>query len=300
MKKKRHSSLESNTLGYIMTIPATILILLVSIYPMCQGILLAFQDYNLSKRNSSSWVWFQNFIDLFQDDEFTGALGYTFFYTIASVVISYIIGLALAMLLSRDMKGKGAYRTLALLPWVVAPSVASVNWSLLLNDHIGFVNTMLKNLGLIDESILFLADGAVARYTVIAADVWRDYPFMMIVLLAGIQAIPRELYESAYMDGAGYWKSFWHITLPMIKGVSAVCTILMFIWVFNHFDVIYMLTGGGPNKATYTLPVWTYYTAFLGGDMGYASAGATIMLLVLLVIALIYLRITNAFGNEED
>ncbi len=298
--KRKKGHFESKTLGYLMTIPATILILSVSIVPLVQGILMSFENYNVQQPHKRAWVWFDNFVQLFQDEEFVSALIFTFLYTFATVVISYVVGLALAMLLSRNLKGKGLFRTLALLPWVVAPSVAAVNWILLLNDRIGVVNRTLLSWGLIEEPILFIADPVMARFTVIMTDVWRDYPFMMIVLLAGIQSIPKDLYESAYIDGAGYWKSFWYITLPMIKNVSAVCTILMFIWVFNHFDNIYLLTAGGPNGATFTMSIWSYFTAFYRGDLGYASAGAVIMLIVLLIVALIYLRVTNAFSNKEE
>lgn len=297
--KKKHGGLESKRLGYLMTIPASILILVISIYPLIQGILMSFQDYNLQRPNQRAWNGLENYITLVTEDtEFHSALLYTFIYTIATVAIAYVLGLILAMLLNRSIRGRGIYRTLALLPWIVVPSVASTNWTWLMNDQIGLINQTLRSLGLIDQPILFLADEGIARITVIFTDMWRDYPFMMIVILAGLQSIPRELYESAYIDGAGFWKSFRYITLPMIKGVSVISTILMFIWVFNHFDNIYLLTSGGPNNATFTLPILTYYTAFFRSNIGYASAIASIMLVVLLIVALIYLRVMKT-SNEE-
>ena len=297
--KKKHGGLESKRLGYLMTIPASILILVISIYPLIQGILMSFQDYNLQRPNQRAWNGLENYITLITEDtEFHSALLYTFIYTIATVAFAYVLGLILAMLLNRNIRGRGIYRTLALLPWIVVPSVASTNWTWLMNDQIGLINQTLRSLGLIDQPILFLADEGIARITVIFTDMWRDYPFMMIVILAGLQSIPRELYESAYIDGAGFWKSFRYITLPMIKGVSAISTILMFIWVFNHFDNIYLLTSGGPNNATFTLPILTYYTAFFRSNIGYASAIASIMLVVLLIVAMLYLRVMRT-NNEE-
>ena len=295
MKRKKHSKVESQRLGYLMTIPASILILVVCIYPLLSGITLSFQNYNLLRPQGRAFNGLENFARLLREDkEFTGALGYTFIYTIGTVIISYVMGLILALLMNRKMKGKGIYRTLILLPWVMAPSVAVTNWSLLFNDRLGFINSTLKQFGLIEKNILFLADPNWAKLSAIITDVWRDFPFMMVVLLAGMQSIPSDLYESAYIDGAGYWQGFRYITMPMIRGVSAISAILMFIWVFNRFDNIYLLTGGGPNGATFTLPILSYYTAFYRGNIGYASAMAVIMLVVMTVVALIYLRINRA------
>lgn len=277
-----------------MTIPATLLILLVDIYPLFRGIWLSFHKYNLQHPDRTKFTALKNYAELFSDQDFLSALGYTFTYTLVTVVTSYLFGLALALILNRRMRGRGIYRTLGLLPWAIAPSVANVCWRLLLNDRIGVINIFLQRLGLTREPVLFLASGEMARLTVIFTDFWRDYPFMMIVLLAAMSSIPSDYYESAYMDGAGFWSSFRYITLPMIKGVSAISTILMFIWVFNRFDNIYLLTGGGPNKATYTLPIISYYTAFMRGNMGYSSAMAVIMLVVMTIVALIYLRIMRS------
>lgn len=292
---KKRNKIESKRLGYIMTIPATILILLVSIYPLINGIILSLKKYNVLHPDRQKFIGLENFVELFHDSDFIGVLGYTFFYTIVTVISSYLFGLILALLINqRKFRGKGIYRTLALIPWAIAPSVANVCWRLLFNDRVGVINTFLTKIGIIDDPILFLADGDVAKYTVIFTDFWRDFPFMMIVLLAAMSSISRDLYESAYIDGAGFWSSFRYITMPMIKGVSGICTILMFIWVFNRFDNIYLLTGGGPNKATYTLPILSYYTGFMRGNLGEASAMAVVMLIVMTIVAIIYLRIMKS------
>lgn len=292
MKKKR--KIESNRLGYVMTIPATLLILLVDIYPLMNGVTLSLQKYNLQHPKNRRFIGLENYANLFQDSEFLGVLGYTFFYTFVTVITAYLFGLVLALIMNRKMPGRGIYRTLALIPWAIAPSVANVCWRLLFNDRVGLVNIFLMKTGLIEEPILFLAKGEIAKLTVIFTDFWRDFPFMMIVLLAAMSSIPKDLYESAYIDGAGFWSSFRYITMPMIKGVSAISTILMFIWVFNRFDNIYLLTGGGPNKATYTLPIMSYFTAFMRGDMGKASAMAVVMLIVMTIVAVIYLRVMKS------
>ncbi|MDR2369987.1 MAG: sugar ABC transporter permease, partial [Treponema sp.] len=149
----------------------------------------------------------------------------------------------------------------------------------------------LRKWGVISSPILFLADPLLARISVCFTGAWKSFPFMMIVLLSGMQGIPDELYESAAIDGAGFFRSFRYITVPMLKNVSIIATVLMFIWTFNNFENIYLLTKGGPANATFVLPILSYYTAFFRSQLGYASAISTLMLVVLLGMALIYMRI---------
>jgi ABC-type sugar transport system permease subunit len=137
-----------------------------------------------------------------------------------------------------------------------------------------------------------------AKITVILTGTWRNFPFMMIIILAGLKSIPGDLYESAHVDGAGFWKSLFHITLPKIRGVSLVCIILEIIWTFNNFENIYLLTRGGPNNSTFVIPILTYYTAFFRNKITYASAIAVVMLIVMVGLAVIYLHYQK--NNEED
>ncbi|MCX5841208.1 MAG: sugar ABC transporter permease [Deltaproteobacteria bacterium] len=213
---------------------------------------------------------------------------------IAPMALSYIVGLFLALLLNRDIKFRGLFRAAALIPWIIPPIVATTNWSWVLNDQYGIINTILLKIGLVKEPVLFLAVPDLARITVIGVGVWKSYPFMMIVLLAGLQGIPKEQYEAAYMDGAGFFKSFFRITMPNLKNVSFICTILMFIWTFNNFENIYLLTHGGPVKKTFVLSILSYYMAFFRGTLGYASAITTITLVILLMVSIVYLRALKA------
>jgi multiple sugar transport system permease protein len=301
MKRKYTTGgFESKTLGYIMTVPASLLILVISIYPLINGILLSFQNYNLMKPNDRRYIGLENFITLIgTDKEFYSVLAYSFIYTFSVVILSYLIGFVLAMLLKGNLKGRGIYRTIMLLPWVVAPTVAAVNWAWLLNDQIGFINKVLVSLHIVERPLLFLADQQLARITVIITGTWRAFPFMMIVIMAGLQSIPGELYESAYVDGAGFFRSLFSITIPMIRGVSSICLILMFLWTFNNFENIYLLTLGGPNDRTYVLPILTYFTAFFRSKLSYASTIAVIMLIFLLIFSLINLRIQKAADRGD-
>jgi ABC-type sugar transport system permease subunit len=283
--------LQKNSLGYLLLIPATILIFTISIYPLIHGIRLGFMSYSIRRIRSAKFNGLDNFIRILTaDSEFYSTLLFSFGYAFAVVAISYILGMCFALLLNRDIKYRGFFRAMILIPWIIPPVVAATNWTWLLNDQLGFVNLVLRRWGFIDTPILFLADPVLARLTVCLTGAWKSFPFMTIVLLSGMQGIPDELYESASIDGAGFFRSFRHITIPMLKNVTMISTVLMFIWTFNNFENIYLLTKGGPANATFVLPILSYYTAFFRSQLGYASAISTLMLVVLMILALIYMR----------
>lgn len=298
MFRSAHKKLKSNALGYKMLMPASLLILLVSIYPLLNGFSLAFQDYNLLRPKRREFVLFANFVEILtKDRDFYRVLIFSFIYAFCVVLVSYVFGLCLALLMNREIKFRGVIRAIILIPWVIPPVVAATNWLWLLNDQLGFINRTLQSIGLISKPILFLADPFLAKITVIMTGAWKSFPFMMITLLAGLQSIPHELYESAYMDGASFAKSLRYITLPMLKPISLISTTLMFIWTFNNFENIYLLTYGGPMESTYVLPIYSYYTAFVRSEIGYASAISTILLVVLLGLALVYMRVLRTQEN---
>jgi ABC-type sugar transport system permease subunit len=285
----------SKKLGYQLLIPASILIIGISIFPIVRGISLGFFNYSIRRPNAARFVGFENFIRLITtDSEFHRTLGFSFIYAFAVVSISYVMGMCFALLLNRDIKGRGFFRAMILIPWIIPPVVAATNFTWLLNDQLGFINVLFQRLGIINKPVLFLADETIARITVCLTGAWKSFPFMTIVLLSGLQGISGELYEAASIDGAGFFRSFRHITVPMLKPVTMISTVLMFIWTFNNFENIYLLTKGGPANATFVLPILSYYTAFFRSQLGYASAISTLMLIVLLLLALIYMRILNA------
>jgi multiple sugar transport system permease protein len=284
--------LRNNSLGYKLLLPATALIAVISIYPLFRGISLGFMSYSIRRMRQARFNGLDNFIRLLtSDSEFYSTLAFSFSYAFFVVVISYVTGMCFALLLNRDIKFRGFFRAMILIPWIIPPVVAGTNWTWLLNDILGFINVTLIRLGMINRPILFLADPVLARITVCFTGAWKSFPFMTIVLLSGMQGIPDELYESASIDGAGFFRSFRAITMPMLKPVSMISTVLMFIWTFNNFENIYLLTKGGPSNATFVLPILSYYTAFFRSQLGYASAISTLMLVVLLLLALVYMRI---------
>lgn len=285
-------------LGFLMTLPSSFIILLVLVYPFVNGVSLAFQDREIKAIYEGNWVGLNNFIKLFQDNEFLGLLQFSFVYTISVVAIAYLVGLMFAVLLNQKMFGRTFLRSAVILPWLMSSSIAATCWVLLFNDRLGFVNVALRGLGLVDEAIYFLANLNTVRVTVIMTGAWKAFPFIMVVILSMLQGVSPDLYESAEMDGANGWQRFAHITMPMIKSVSFVAVSLQFIWTFNNFDNIYLMTKGGPNYRTAVIPVLTYVTAFMRGHISYAAAIGVVLMVVVLLLRILFSALMRSAENE--
>ncbi|WP_181410148.1 carbohydrate ABC transporter permease [Paenibacillus sp. tmac-D7] len=267
--------------------PAILFIALVNIYPFIIGILYSFKDGTLIK--PGAFVGFANYLKVLNMEELWNAFTFSFWFTIFSVFGSYIVGLFLALLLNMDIPGKGIFRVALLVPWVLSSVVSMVGWRWMIGSQTGIVNTFIQSLGF--DPILFLSNENWAVFSVIMVKIWRSYPFMMISLLAALQTINNDLYEAASIDGAGKWRSFISITLPQLKTVTFVCWILMSIWSFNDFDVLWLLTAGGPIDATQNLIIMSYKYAFVKDSLGIASVLAIFSLVVLMALAFILLRV---------
>lgn len=273
-------------------LPSVILIAFVNAYPFISGLLYSIRDGTLLK--PGSLVWFQNYGRLFQMPEFWNALQFSVVFAFFGVTGSYIIGLGLALLLNKDMPGRGFFRVALLVPWVLPSVVSIVGWRWMIGSQDSFVNVVLGWFGI--EPILFLGTPGWAVFSVTLIKIWRSFPFMMISLLAAIQTINQELYESAQIDGANRWQSFRYITLPQLKTISVVCWILMTIWCFNDFDTIWLLTQGGPANATENLIVLAYKYTFTKNALGIGSAIAIVSLILLMALAALLIRLQR----EDD
>lgn len=288
-----------NRFGLRMLLLPTVMLMLVSFYPLFNSLYLSFTNTNVLKRNQDvQFTGIDNFVRFFNDSTVGPSIRYSLEYAFFCVLISYILGMFLALLLNRKIRGRAFFRALLLIPWAIPTVVATANWLWILNDQSGLVNIWLQQMGLISEPILFFADPAMARVTCILVGTWKSYPFMTLSLLAGLQGIPDDIFESARIDGASGFKVFWYITLPMLKNISMVVVTLMFIWGFNNFDIIYLLTQGGPLDATFTLPIYTYNTAFYRGRMGYASAISMMTLIILSGLCMVYMRVQKGGGED--
>jgi ABC-type sugar transport system permease subunit len=270
--------------GYLVLL--IIIILAVDVYPFFDAVRLSFFEKNLMNPGGDRFTGLSNFVRLFAKEPlFRPVLWNTIVFTLGSVVFEYLLGLGAALLLtSRYTPLKNLCKALVLLPWAVPIAINSLIWKFMLAPNYGFINQILDRIGAHDFLRMnWLGSLSLVMPVVIGVNVWRSFPFYAITLMAGLATIPRELYESAQVDGASWSDRFWHITMPGIKNVSTVVVVLHLIWTFTNFDVIYLLTGGGPLHATEVLPTLLYQEAFDHFDMGYASAIGVFILIFLAV-----------------
>jgi multiple sugar transport system permease protein len=283
---------QEQTFAYGLILPSAVLVTLLNFIPLVEGVIVSFQRQQLMESDTTGWVGLSNYSQaLFDEAVFWPSLGRTIMWMVGAVGGAYLIGMFLSLLLNReDLKARALLRALFLVPWVVPDVVTSLIWKWMYNDQFGLINYALKSLGLIKQPILFLADPHIAMLSLIIVQVWKLYPLMTVMLLAALQNIPKELYEAAMIDGSSALQRTWHITLPLIKQTSIIITLLMAIWTFNHFDVVYLLTGGGPANATSVLSILVYNKAFFALNLGYAASIGVLMLFTLSIFGILYLR----------
>ena len=269
--------------------PALAVLLSLSIYPLIYSITISLQQ-----ETSSGVVWsFGNFARLFSDNFFLTAMAHTFVYGVAALSCEFLLGLGLALLLNSRMRGRGLFRASLLVPMMLPSVVVGVVWRLMLNPDFGAINGTLRWLGVNTESLTWTASPKLAMLSVIAVDVWQWTPFVFLVLLAGLQAIPEEPYEAALIDGSSRWQTFWHVTLPLLRPSILIVLLLRTMDLLRVFDQIFILTEGGPGFATETISLYIYRTAFRFFDFGYAAAMSFVLLALTNVISVIYIRVLH-------
>ena len=282
---------------YLLLAPAIIVMLSVVIVPIVNAFNMSLQNYNLIRPNRMGYNNFGNYVKLFSKDPlFWSSLLRTVIWVVCGVGFQFLFGFLLALLLNKSFRGRGVVRAVSLIPWVTPGVLIALMWQWLYDGNYGVINDVLLKLGLIKEKIAFLATMQTAMPSVIVTIVWQGIPFFALMILAGLQGIPADLYEAADIDGATGLKKLFYVTIPSIKNTIFVTTMLRVIWVANSVDVIFNMTGGGPAYATQTLSVYVYNEAS-SLNMGYASAMAIMLMLVLLLVAIPYLR-TN-FKDQE-
>lgn len=277
-------------LPYVLIAPGVVFVGTLLIYPMISGVLSSFFTQHPLQLSGREFVGLEHYINVFQDSIFYRALWNTFIWTAAVVAGQYVIGFVIALMLNEPLPGRGIYRSLILIPWVVPMIAAALTWKWIYSADFGVLNYILRKLGFVSSGVDWLGDPSVALWSVIITNVWKGIPFVAVVMLAGLQSIDQEMYESAHVEGAGLLQRFWHITLPSMKGVSMVVLVLTTIWTFNQFDLLYLMTKGGPTNSTQIIPVYTYLNAFNFFRMNYAAAISCVGVLFMSVLAFIYLR----------
>jgi len=275
---------------YLFILPCLIMLAVIIFYPLFAGIVNSFMNINLLINVPPRFVGITNFVRLFRDALFWSSLGKSCIWTASIVVVTMVAGFGIALLLNQNIRGKRIFRGLVLIPWVIPAAIGGVTWKWIYAEQYGLLNFILKKLGIIEVYQPWLAKPDTAFWAVTAVAIWKGIPFIAITLLAGLQAIPPYLYEAARVDGASSWQLLRWITIPQLKGVALIAALLTSIWNFNQFEIIQVITRGGPGNATSTLPIFTYKLFSQAFQISYASSVATIMLLVMSFLAYFYIK----------
>jgi multiple sugar transport system permease protein len=271
--------------------PVTALIMVLMVIPIAIVIGYSTLD-NVIMTPESEFVGLQNYVKILSDGTFYIAARNSLVFTVFSVLVHFVLGLAFATLLNTRLLSpfvKAIFRSLFILPWLFTVAIIAVLWRMLLNPN-GIINYFLISSGIVDVGVEWLSSRSTALLAVTFINIWAGYPFFMVSLLAGLQGIPRDLYEAATVDGATALQQFWYVTLPQLKPIIISMMILDMIWTSQQFALIWLTTGGGPINATEMLPTYTYKLAFSTYEFGLASAAAVIVLLLSMVLAFFYVR----------
>lgn len=293
--KAKRKPLSSGVFAWLLIAPAVIFIGVIVAWPLVETFRLSFTDARLGGEH---WVGFENYVDLMGDRKFRATIVRTFVWMFLSVGLKLIMGLIGATLLNAAVPGKALFRVLVLPPWVIPIAIGMIGWLWLYNGHFGIIAGMLQYFGIIDGPFEFLAYKRSAFISAIVADVWVGTPMITLFLLAAMQGVSRDLYEAAWVDGAGRWYRFRRITIPQIMPVLVSMALLSAIWTFNSFEVIWILTEGGPRHATTTLIVDTYKTAIGNFKFGEGAARAVVIVVLLAAFSSIYLFLLNKVNKK--
>lgn len=278
-------------LGYILLLPALSVMAFVAFVPILQTVWLSLHRLNIKFAQNKAFVGLDNYIQLLKDERFWNSLSNTFIFTCVSVALELVIGLAFALVMHRTFRGRGLVRAAILVPWAIPTVVSALMWRFMYNDQLGVVNDILYRVGLIDEYVTWFGTSTLAMSAVIVADVWKTAPFMALLLLAGLQTISGELYEAADIDGANAWRKFRSVTLPLIKPALLVALLFRTLDAFRVFDLVYVLTGGGPGSSTEVISMYAYKTMSGYLDFGYGSAISVVIFVCVLVISFLFVNV---------
>ena len=311
-------------IAYIFIAPAVIVMALVVFYPLVNGIYLSFTNadkFNSAKNIGGNFTpssyqlqcdidskkddftapisCIRNYIEVFEEPTyyFGQVFAQTLIWTIANVIPHVGIGLGLALLLNRNIRGRAIYRVILILPWAVPSYISAFVWRFMYNGEIGFFNNFLNSLGIAD--VPWLSESGWAMFAVVVANTWLAIPFNMVTMLGGLQSIPGDLYEAAEVDGANWWQKFMGITLPMLRPVMMTVVLLGVIWTFNSFNVIVLITEGNPFRSTQILATWAWDLGRNQEKYGIAAAYSVIILLMLLFFSFVYIRVLSRPGQES-
>jgi len=290
---KIQKTLRKHLIPYSFLLPSFGILLVFGLYPFLQGLYYSFTDYPLIQ--GPTFVGLDNYLKLPKDYLFRASLVNTFYYVAVTVPARIILGLALALALNKATRGVTVFRAIFYFPFIVPLVTAAQLWGWMFSTHFGIINWFLSVFGI--DPVPWLTSPKWAMPAIMIMSVWTVIGWNMVIFLAGLQGIPPDLYEAAQVDGANAWKTFWHITLPLLRPTLLLVLVISTINSSQVFDQVFVLTNGGPGYATMTLVQQVYNTAFQSYEMGYASAIAVVLFLIVLSLALIQFRF---FGQEAD
>jgi multiple sugar transport system permease protein len=278
-----------------------ILLLFITIFPLIWSLYLSFTQYSVIRDTTTGpqWVGFQNYSEILSDEKVWTRFTLSASFVVPAVALEFFLGFGIALLLNRSFRGRGIITTAILIPMMLTPVVVGLFWRFMLQADIGIINYFIRDvLGL--KPVLWLTDSRSAMAALILVDAWQWTPFMMLISLAGLSAVPKYLYEAADVDRASAWFKFWHITLPLISPLLIIAVLFRLMDTYKLFDLAWVLTGGGPGESTKVLPLYLYKVAFGDFDTGRASAIGYTMLIVIIALANLLVRMLNRVKAGPD
>ena len=283
-------NLRENIEGFLYNLPVILVISVFILFPVFGTLTISlFRDVTFLP---SKFILFDNFTRLFTDGHFLNAIQFTLIFTIVSVAVELILGLIFALVLNETLPARVFFRIALLVPWVIPIAISGRTWELLYNYDYGLLNYLIVTLGLTNEPVSWLGTSTGAFFSIVISDAWKTTPFMSVILLAGLSTINEELYEQAKIDGANLLKRFFSITLPLLKPVLIVALLFRTIDAIRIFDLIYVLTGGGPGGSTTSISLYAY-NYYVSGDFGYGSAVSVIVFITAMILGSFYLKSVN-------
>ena len=271
--------------------------LLIFFYPMLDGLYTSFTHYN-QYTNLTSLVGIQNYVSILRSSDFWNSMERSVIWVFFSVLGQFVLGFGFALLLNERWPGNRIMRALVMIPWVMPGISVALTWSLIFNGQLGLLNDILLRWNLPPQQ--WLADPNMAMVTVIIANIWKAFPFVAVTILAGLAAIPDELYDAARVDGASVLRRFRHVTLPQLRNVILIIILLMIVWTFNYFDLVYVMTGGGPGRATEILVTYIYKLGFVQTRFDYAAAVTVVFFVFLIAVAWAANRLSGGNAGARD
>lgn len=285
---KKTLAAQEKRIAWVMVAPALVTLCFVNFYPVIRNFWLSLQEYNLIYAYKQHFIGFSNYTQIFKDPQAVASLQFTLKFVLWTVSLELLIGFAFAALMNTRSRARGLIRASVLVPWAVPTTVSALMWKFMFDSGYGFVNKFLAQLGLITNNITWLSNKATVFPALVITDVWKTTPFVALLLAAGMQMIPENLYEAAKIDGANSAQSFFRVTLPMLKSTLLVTLLFRTMAAFNVFDIINVMTGGA--FGTSSIAIYTYKNLMSYLDFGYGSALAVVQFVIAFTIAMVYYR----------